>query len=429
MPLAPPVSISRGPKGGSPNWLYLHPAQMQVFRDPARFKVVVAGRRWGKTAMARMWMISRIQKPKQLVWYIAPSYQMARQIMWQELLDTIPRKWISRINETMLTIWFKNGSIIALKGADKPDSLRGVGLDAVVLDEFQDMRAETWSTVIQPTLASTMGHALFIGTPKSFNHLYDLYRDGQSTKENLADWQSWQFQTITSPFIPPAEIERAKSSMTDKEFRQEFEASFETMSNRVYHAFDRKIHIGRVKHDPKYDIVIGLDFNVDPMSAIFMQIIDGKVRVFGEKIIYNSSTLEMSEELERLFWRNKRRVIIYPDPAGTQRSTAAGKGGASDFAILREQGFTRLKYRRKHPSVRDRINSVNRMLKSADGSSRVLIDHGCKQLISSLEQTQYKAGTSSIDKKQGDEHATDAFGYPVEIEFPVRSIEIMGISI
>jgi len=427
MAIKPPVTLPVGPGGGTPTWLYLHPAQMQVYKDPARFKVVVAGRRWGKTALSRLWMITRIQKPKQLVWYIAPSYQMARQLMWQELLDTIPRKWISRINETMLTIWFKNGSMIALKGADKPDSLRGVGLHAVVLDEFQDMRAETWSTVIQPTLASTMGEALFIGTPKSFNHLHDLYKDGQSADK--VGWASWQFKTITSPFIPPEEIERAKSTMTDKEFKQEFEASFETMSNRVYHAFDRTTHVGRVKMDPKYDIVIGLDFNVDPMSAIFMQIIDGRVRVFGEKIIYNSSTLEMSEEFERMFWRNKRRVIIYPDPAGSQRSTAAGTSGQSDFAILRGQGFTRLKYRRKHPSIRDRVNSVNRMLKAADGSSRLLIDHTCKGLIKSLEQTQYKAGTSAIDKKAGAEHATDALGYPVEIEFPVRSVEVMGITI
>ena len=130
-----------------------------------------------------------------------------------------------------------------------------------------------------------------------------------------------------------------------------------------------------------------------------------------------------------MFWREKRRVIVYPDPAGTQRSTAASKAGQSDFSILREQGFGRLKYRRKHPSVRDRVNAVNRMLKAADGSSPVLIDHTCKGLISSLEQTQYKTGTSNIDKSAGLEHATDAFGYPTEIEFPVRSVEIMGISI
>ncbi|MBV6634377.1 MAG: phage terminase large subunit [Mameliella sp.] len=400
---------------------------MRVFKDPARFKVVVAGRRWGKTALSRVWMVSKAaRKKKALVWYIAPTYQMARQIMWQELLDSVPRKMIKRLNETTMTMWLRNGSIIALKGADKPDTLRGVGLDAVVMDEFQDQRPETWYTVIQPTLASTNGEVLFIGTPKSYNHLYDLFMDGQSTEH--PDWASWQFKTITSPFIPADEIERAKRTMNEKEFRQEFEASFETMSNRVYHAFDRALHVGRVKMNPKYDVLIGMDFNVDPMTAIMFQIIDRKVRIFDELNLANSSTMEMTEQLERLFWRQKRRVVIYPDPAGVQRSTAAA-AGESDFAILRQQGFKRLKYRRRHPRQRDRINAVNRMLMSADGTSRVLIDHGCRTLIKSFEQTQYKQGTSEIDKKPHIEHPTDAIGYPIEIEFPVREINVMGVSL
>ena len=380
------------------------------------------------TQLSKVWLIRKAAaKKKSLVWYIAPTYQMARQIMWQELLDAIPRRMMSRNpHETMMTIWLRNGSVIQLKGADKPDTLRGVGLDAVVMDEIQDMRASTWSTVIQPTLASTNGQALFIGTPKSFNHLYDLFMDGQSAEH--ADWASWQFKTITSPFIPASEIERAKRTMNEKEFRQEFEASFETMSNRVYHAFDRSTHVGRVKMDPKYDIMVGMDFNVDPMSAVFFQLRDGNVRVFGERILTNSSTMEMGEELDRLFWRQKHKVIIYPDPAGTQRSSAGGKGGVSDFAILKQMKFTRLKYRRQHPRVRDRVNAVNRMLMSGDGTSRVLIDHSCKKLIESFEQTQYKTGTSEIDKRPGIEHATDAFGYPIEVEFPVRDIQIMGVS-
>jgi hypothetical protein len=423
----PPIDLRRGPGGGKPRWLYLHPAQMKVFQDPARFKVVVAGRRWGKTQLSKVWMIRKAAaKRKSLIWYIAPTYQMARQIMWDDLKDSIPPKMIKgRPNETLMSIRLRNGSIIQLKGADKPDTLRGVGLDAVVLDEFQDMRKETWDTVIQPTLASTGGQVLFIGTPKSYNHLYDLFMDGQSAEHS--DWASWQFKTITSPFIPPEEIERARRTMNEKEFRQEFEASFETMSNRVYHAFDRTVHVGRVKMDPRYDILVGMDFNVDPMSAIFFQIRDGNIRVFGERILQNSSTQEMSEELERLFWRQKHRVIIYPDPAGTQRSSAASSG-ESDFAILKEMGFRRLKYRRKHPRIRDRINAVNRMLMAGDGTSRILIDHTCKNLIDSLEQTQFKPGTSDIDKRPGIEHATDAFGYPIEIEFPVRSILITGVS-
>jgi len=429
MSLKAPISIKRGPSGGRPVWTFLHNKQMLVYNSTARFKTVVAGRRWGKTQLAKLEMIKEARKPKRLIWYIAPTYQMARQIMWQDLIDTIPRRWVKKVNESRLEVLLKNGTIVGLKGADKPDSLRGVGLDFVVLDEFQDMRPETWETVIQPTLASTRGRVLFIGTPKSFNHFYDHYMRGQDASEE--NWESWQFKTITSPFILPEEIDEARKNMSEKEFQQEFEASFETMSNRVYHAFDRNQHIKRVKFDPRKPIFVGMDFNIDPMSAVLYQYEgeghDRKIKVFDEVILYNSNTDEMADELERRYWRHKRNIVIYPDPAGTSRTTQSR--GESDLSILREKGFKRLKYRRKHPRIKDRVNSVNRMLCAADGTIRVEIDHSCKGFIQSLEQTQYKKDKNEIDKRASVEHATDAFGYAVELEHPVRKLRVLGVSI
>ncbi len=429
MPVRAPVNLVKGPKGGRPNWTFLHAKQMEVYNSKARYRTVVAGRRWGKTQLSKTEMIREARKPRRLVWYIAPTYQMARQIMWEDLKDTIPRKWIKKINETQMSISLKNNSVIALKGADKPDTLRGVGLHFVVLDEFQDMRPETWNTVIQPTLASTRGRALFIGTPKSFNHLYEHYMRGQNADEE--SWEGWQFQTISSPFILPEEIHEARRNMAEKEFRQEFEASFETMSNRVYHAFDRNKHVKRVKFDPRLPIRVGMDFNIQPMSAVLFQIHgdgkDAKIKVFDEIYLNNSNTFEMSEELERRYWRHRKQIIIYPDPAGGSKSTTSR--GDSDFSILRQKGFKRLKYRRRHPRIRDRVNSVNRMLMSADGTIRTEVDHGCKEFIKSMEQTQYKKDSNDIDKAASMEHMTDAFGYGVEIEFPVRELRVLGVSI
>ena len=425
--IQPPVKLVRGPAGGKPNWTFLHAKQMLVYKSAARFKTVVAGRRWGKTQLSKLEMKKEARKKNRLIWYIAPTYQMARQIMWDDLLDSLPKKWIKKINESRMEIRLKNGSLIALKGADKPDTLRGVGLHLAILDEFQDMRPETWDTVIQPTLASTRGRVLFIGTPKAFNHLYEHYMRGQDASE--ASWKSWQFQTITSPFILPEEIAEARRNMSEKEFKQEFEASFETMSNRVYHAFDRNLHVKRVKFDPKKPILVGMDFNIDPMSAVLFQHDDEKkrIRVFDEIVLRNSNTFEMAEELERRYWRHKKKIVIYPDPAGGSKSTTSR--GDSDMSILRSKGFKRLKYRRKHPRVRDRVNSVNRMLRAADGTVRCEIDHSCKELINSLEQTQYKKNSSDIDKKPSVEHATDAFGYGVELEHPVRELRVLGVSI
>lgn len=196
---------------------------MQVYSSKARYRCVVAGRRFGKSILSKTLMIKFATKPRSKVWYVAPTYRMAKQIMWQDLLDSLPARWIKRVNETTMSIWLVNGSLIELKGADNPDSLRGVGLHFLVLDEFQDMTEETWTRVLLPTMADKNGHALFIGSPKGFNHFYDIYMLGQD-KHNVesGEWQSWQFPTIISPFIPRKEIESARRNMDEKSFNQEF---------------------------------------------------------------------------------------------------------------------------------------------------------------------------------------------------------------
>ena len=414
----------------------LHRGQKEVFKSKNRFKVVVAGRRWGKTQTAKVSIITLCGQPKQLIWYVAPTYRMARGIMWQELLDTIPRKWIAKVNETMMLIRLRNGTRIELKGADKPDTLRGVGLHHVVLDEAQDMKPETWFKILRPTLASTGGSALIIGTPKAYNWLYEVYKLGQrglyyvgdDKKRRLNPWKSWQFPTITSPFIPAKEIEDARNSMDEKSFRQEFEASFETMSGRVYYAFDRKIHVGKYKFNPNLPIWIGQDFNIDPMSSVIMQPQpNGEVWVVGEVILFSSNTQETADEVGRRYHKHMKQIIFFPDPAGANRSTRGR--GESDLDILREAGFTNQLFHRKHPPVADRVNAVNRMFKAADGMIRMRVDEDCKETIKALEQTIYKPNSREVDKAGGFEHPADALGYCIQHRFPVRDIKILGLSL
>lgn len=408
--------------------LKLHPGQFEVFVTPSRFKVVVAGRRWGKTQCAKASIIKAARKKRQLIWYVAPTYRMAKQIMWTDLVDSIPRPWIKRLNETVMRIELVNGTVIELKGADKPDSLRGVGLHYLVLDEFQDMRPEVWTAVLRPTLASTGGHALFIGTPKAFNHLYELWSLGQ--KQDLRDkgaWYSWQFPTIMSPFIPPEEIEQARADMDPKTFEQEFEASFLTMSGRVYYPFDRQLHVGNYPFNPRLPIWIGQDFNIDPMSsAIIQPQPSGELWVVDELVLFGSNTAEVCDELERRYWRHKNQIVIYPDPAGGARQHARGE---TDLDIFREKGFKNIKHRKKHPAVADRINCVNRQLQTATGVVNLRVDAHCRHTIQSLEQTIYRPGSRDVDKSMNIEHVTDAIGYPIELEFPMRKIQIAGVSL
>jgi hypothetical protein len=169
-----------------------------------------------------------------------------------------------------------------------------------------------------------------------------------------------------------------------------------------------------------------MDFNIDPMSAVIMQRQrNGEVWAIDEVVLSSSNTEEVCDELERRYWRHQHQFTMYPDPAGGQRQHARGE---SDIDILKEKGFRRVKYRRKHPPVADRVNAVNRLLKAADGTIRFRIDERCKHLISALEQTIYKKGSRDVDKAAGVEHAADAMGYCIELEFPLRKIEIIGAS-
>ncbi len=421
------MTTLRTPFTAAKNTLYLHKKQVEVFRSKHRFKVVVAGRRWGKTMLALTMLIRYSQIKKRLIWYVAPSYRMAKQIMWPVLIDSLPTKWIKKVNETTLTVYLKNGTRIELKGADNPDSLRGVGIHYLVMDEVQDIDPEAWVKVLRPTLASTGGHALFIGTPKAFNFLYDLYMLGQDVEnQETGRWMSWQFPTMTSPFIPTAEIESAKRDMDDKSFAQEFNASFESMSGRVYHAFDRATNMKPCPFNPNLPIWVGQDFNLTPMSAVIMQPQpSGEVWVIGEVSLTASNTDEAAGEIARRFFKQQKHVTIFPDPAGGYKQHARGE---TDLDIFREHGFKKILHHKKHPAIADRVNCVNRMFKSADGTRRLFIDPCCERLIESMDQTIYVEGTRDVDKTMNIEHMGDALGYPIQYLFPLKKAVNVGAS-
>lgn len=589
----------------------VHPGQKEVMHFKSRFKVIVAGRRWGKSKLAAVSLVqAAASRAKSLVWYVAPTYGMCKSIMWPDLIEIIPKKWIKKSNETIQFIELVNGSRIELKGCDKPDSLRGVGLHFLVIDEAQDIKKETWTTVLRPTLSDKQGGALIIGTPKGFNWLYDVYQEGQkpvNRKNGL--WASWQFPTMTSPFIPPEEIEAAKRDMDEKVFNQEFNAChlpntqvrlfdgtskaiselkagdklnylndfggleeikvldggytgvkdiievtlengetfsasynhkvkntelgqvqlkdaeyleytpigisagsraeyywlknryvmskkqahnitsqsapfveyeewlaqrwnkftrtlklliikkelkprqevynikvsssdssyvldsgllnyncFETMTGRVYFPFDRRIHTGSMyKFVPNKPIFVGMDFNVTPMTAVILQPqYNGELWAVDEIVLHNSSTTEMADEIERRYWRYMNQISIFPDPAANYRNSSRGE---TDIDILRQKGFKKIYFRKKHPAVQDRINAVNKMLKSADSTVRLFINDNCKHLIDSFEQTLYKENSKEVDKTQNKEHITDAIGYCIEYTNPVRSNIHIAMSI
>lgn len=390
--------------------------QKQVASDKSRFKVVVAGRRFGKTFLSMREICYRAKEPNQEIFYITTSYRAAKMILWKPLkLKLLALRWVKKINESELSIVLKNGTTISLKGSEDPDKLRGVSLSYCVIDEAAECKLKTlWGEIIRPALADQQGEALFIGTPKGKNNaFYDLYVKAQKTK----NWSAYQFTTMDGGFVTPEEIEASKEDMSERQFRQEYLATFESFENRIAWNFERESHI----IDPVLDvddsiIHVGMDFNVNPITAaVMVKTSDDTLVCFDEIRIYASNTDELVNEINYRYPRSK--VFVYPDPSGRRQQTSSG--GNSDHKILENAGFV-VKAPRKHDPVKDRINAFNARLRNANGSIRLFITSNCKHTIECLDKHSFKEGTVQPDKDTGFDHMFDSISYAVAFMYPIR---------
>ena len=210
----------------------LLPWQQEVFADETRFKVVAAGRRTGKSRLAAwMLIINALDDRNGQVFYVAPTQGQARDIMWQTLLE-LGNPVISGSHINNLQIKLVNGSTISLKGADRPETMRGVSLKFLVMDEYADMKPEVWEQILRPALADQKGHAMFVGTPMGRNHFYDLFKYAELSDDST--YSSYHFTSYDNPLLDPEEIDVAKKSMSSYAFRQEFMASFEAKGSEMF---------------------------------------------------------------------------------------------------------------------------------------------------------------------------------------------------
>jgi PBSX family phage terminase large subunit len=392
----------------------LSSAQDNIANDTHRFRVAVCGRRFGKTHLAIRELCKNARHPKKECWFVAPTYRQAKQIVWKKLKQKlIELRWADKINESELTIQLKNGSTISLKGADNHDSLRGVGLDFIVMDEFADIDPDAFYETLRPTLSDKEGSALFIGTPKGIgNWAHSLY---QMQLENPDLWASFSYTTLDGGNVSADEIEQARRDLDERTFRQEYMATFETYTGRIFYNFDRTTHVKKWEQPIPDVVYIGMDFNIDPMSAVIMVRQGDCLHVIDEIRMFSSNTQETVEEINSRYGKIKKWV--YPDPASRQRKTSAG--GATDLTILQNAGYI-VKAPMAHNPVRDGINAVNSRLKNDKGAINLYVDPKCKHTIDSLERYSYKEGTSQPDKDGGYDHMMDALRYAVDYMFPIK---------
>ncbi len=435
----------------------LRPPQWDVFNCASRFRILVAGRRFGKTYLAMVELCRAAWGGGRLAWYVAPTYKQAKRIAWKPLKQMTRPYWASKPNETDLRIELLSGGTICLRGADNYDSLRGDGLDFLILDEYASLAPQAWTEVLRPALADRMGRALFIGTPQGHNHFYDLYEGACG----IEDWARFQFTTAEGGNVPREELQSAARELDERTYQQEFEARFENLgTGRVYYAFSRESNVvpnqrfpNPIQYDRRLPISWSLDFNVNPMCSVIGQLQDDfspayfdystlqnreekRVKflwVLDELWIPNSNTADACQEfanrIKSYLERDPNLIVkIYGDPAGSARQTAAGPGAKSDWEIVRRE-MQRLRirasfhYKSSHPAVKDRVAAVNSLLRSSSGELRLFITPHCKHLIKDLEQVAWKPGTAMIEKHKDLEltHLSDALGYWVETEAGIRS--------
>jgi hypothetical protein len=402
----------------------LKPNQMKVFLCAARFRVLVAGRRFGKTHLALFEIMRMAYRPNRLIWYIGPNDRQSKRIVWDRLKTITRLHWAKRPNETQMRIDLKSGSTIVVNGAFNP--------------EYASMKPEAWAEVLRPALSDRQGHALFIGTPKGRNHLYERFEYAL----NDPNWAAFQFTTAQGGLVEDEELVQAARELDPVSYQQEFGGEFVSANrNRVYYTFDRDLHVRPQTFQPLYPVIWSIDFNVNPMCMLLMQRVGDVVYVFDEIVLPNANTeaacqafLDKAEPLYQMVpgYQRPMNVEVYGDASGNQKRTSAAE---TDWTIIR-QFFRRWKgtYQESfhilsaNPPVRDRINCVNSRLRNTFEENRLFIDPRCRELVKDLEQVAWAtdstgAVTSDLDKSdRARTHASDALGYYIAQVFPLKPL-------
>lgn len=381
--------------------MILHQSQKIVALDEHRFRVLCCGRRWGKTTLAIDQIKARASIPNSRIAYIAPTYQQARDIAWEQLKRGL-QDASETINESRLEFKLVNGSLIILRGWESIETLRGQTFDMVVLDEIAMMRhfENMWQEVIRPTLTDTKGEALFISTPKGFNHFYDLY--GKEVDDT--DYKSFHYISSDNPHIPKEEIDKAEKELTEDRFAQEYLADFRKSEGLVYKEFIRSVHIYRDL--PAQTEIIktfgGHDFGTNnPCAALTIQKDkDARYYVSSEWYKTGMTDAQQADYVQALKWSE-----CYPDPAS-----------ASGTLEMKNRGINVREVIKGADSVRNGINTVKELFKT----NRLKIHESCVNLIWEFETYSYPERKPDRNEEENpikeNDHALDALRYALTMD-------------
>ena len=377
--------------------------QQSIFYDESRFKVAACGRRFGKSYLATYIILTKALQKQGNYFFVAPTFQQARQILWEVLKNKVRDHLAEKINESRLEITLINGSRISLKGADRPDTMRGVSLSGLVCDEFATMREPmaVWQEVLRPALSDQLGWALFISSPKGRDYFYDLSNEAKSKD----GWKSWQFTTLQGGYVPESEVVTARNELDERTFRQEYEASFESYDGLVARDFDRELNKSNeiIKDDDT--LIIGIDFNVNKMPCS-ISVLRGKDLHCLDFLLGSFNTEELMKTIQIKY--PKHRKIVHTDASGSANKSSAG--GQTDITIIRKFGY-QVYNLTKNPNIIDRVNAFNGLIKSASGLRRYFVAPHLKKVIETLEKHVFDDNGLPNKKHEYHDDIYDALSY------------------
>lgn len=394
--------------------------QRELHQDGTRFKVVVVGRRSGKSTYALNEAIATcLEKDNQLVWIVVPTFQQAKDIYWRgsDISRYLMKGMYKKKNDSDLMVEFNNGSIMYLKSAERPDSLKGSGLDLLIWDEVAMTRNAryVWEEVLQPTLSDKHGRAVFISTPKGYNYFYELYMRGVEGKD--PEWKSWKIATKDS-YAPwtmtkqgQQELEKLKQRMTEDAYAQEYEADFTRRTGLIFPEFDRGIHVRDFEVVSKYPLEMGQDFGYTHPTAMIYSYFDNDDvwYIFDEYYEVGKTIFEHSGGIlaKRRQYANTQKAI-YGDSEDPQSIGEYANFGVFITPVIKRRG--------KDDSVLVGIDRIRERLKvdPVTKKPKMFIHPNCRNLIREIENYAWKEfkeeGDNEIPLKL-DDHAIDAMRY------------------
>jgi len=406
-----------------------HPVQLALVAAVMlgiRFPLVPAGRRSGKTERFKRFLVKMANAVVGQYFAAAPTHAQATKIFWDDLKAfTLSSLHPRRPSESDLIIYLPNGSEIHVIGLDKPQRIEGIPWKGGGIDEFADVKSDAWEANILPALNTVnpldpdyRAWCWLLGVPDGLNHYYDLCSKAEAGTDSNFKVYHWKSAEI----LPPDVIAAMKSAMSEKQFKQEFEASFETASGRIYEDYSKANHTG-ARIEPHEQLMWMHDQNFTPLSSAIGVRRDGALYLLDEIVLTSAVSKQSAMEFVDKFKDHKNRhVLIYGDPAG---QAGEKHGHASDYtdieAVLKANNWT---YSRRvkpaHPAIKDRQNAVRTKIKTADGVRTLFVNPAtAKWCDKGLATVQLQEGsTFQEDQKNKYQHITTAIGYCVDYEWP-----------